>query len=121
MRWSSLPTWIIFATLISPFAAKAQRGLVEKLIPELTDSYRVTLTLVFDPGLARMHKPTPAEKADEELDGVNITYPLELKLNRSGPYFVVRCTSGGSDDFSCAFIALGDTFDYKTNDVPGLR
>src|SRR5262249_1773131 len=95
-------------------------------IPELTvaDSSRVTLTLSFDPSLARMHRLTSAEQKEvDEADsgGVTITYPFELKLAPSGPYFVVRCTSGGSDDFPFAFIALGHTFDYKTNDLPGLR
>lgn len=73
--------------------------LVEKPVPDLGQ-----VTLTYDPALARDHAVTADERTEiDKIDCCVFTYALDIKISRSGKYFVVLCGSGASDDFFCAF------------------
>ena len=110
---------LLVPTVMSVSASMAQAGSVEMSVAGLP------IKLTYDPALVRPHTVTPNEKKEvDEADdgGVTITYVFETKFRvRSQKYYVIVCSSGGSDDFNCMFRPVGKSGDPFRNQIGGVR
>jgi hypothetical protein len=110
---------LLAALLAWSCAAQADDAVFNAAAAMVPKDQRLVKAVQFDPtlpkirlvvvsALAREPTPPPEEATYKKFyddAGVNMAYPLDVKLKADQDFLVVRCDSGGSNDPQCVFSA----------------